>query len=210
MSGNEPVPVVRIVDDNPVLRESVEFMLRAEGFEVAAFESAADFLANDRPSAPGCLVLDVAMPGMSGIELQRLLLARGRTIPVIFLTAHGDIAMAVDAMHEGAYGFEQKPVKPERLLRNIRGAVKRDLESRGIAGDEGGREERYRTLTVREAEVLKEAKRGLKSREIAELLSISQRTVEHYRMSGLRKIGAKGADEVEEALLPVPVRSADS
>lgn len=192
--------LVRIVDDSEALRESLSFMLASEGLDVRTFESAEAFLAEDLPSEPGCLVLDVAMPGMSGIELQKVLLARGRTIPVIFLTAHGDIGMAVDAMLEGAFGFEQKPVKPERLLKNIRAAIEQDLASRGLAAAPspeagGGRA----TFTGRERDVLRLASRGLKSREIADELGISQRTVEHYRMSGLRKAGVKSAAELDPA-----------
>ncbi|WP_295478967.1 response regulator transcription factor [Sutterella sp.] len=182
-------PLVRIVDDNRELLDSLAFMLRCEGYDVAAYESAAAFLAADSPSRGGCLVLDVQMPGLSGIELFNVLGMRGYDVPIIFLTAHADVDMAVYVMREGACDFHQKPMKPETFLPAVARAVARDRAKKGGMTDLQEEVRRWRSLTDREEEIARLVGGGFVSRTIGERLSISRRTVDHYRASGLKKLG---------------------
>ena len=190
-SADAVSPLLRIVDDDEDVRASLAFMLACEGWETRAFASAEAFLSGDTPSRPGCLLLDVRMPGRSGLELQAELVRRREKLPIIFLTAHGDIGMAVGAMREGAFDFIAKPVDPERLLPAVARAVEADLAARG-AGVAGVPAEAA-TLTGRELEIIRLAASGVVSRAIAERLSISRRTVEHYRASALKKLGVQDA-----------------
>lgn len=185
-------PLVRIVDDSPELLESLEFLLRCEGYDVAAYKSAKDFLQSDAPSRPGCLILDVQMPGMTGLELQQLLNARESMLPVIFLTAHGSVDMAVSALHEGAVDFEQKPIRIDRFLPAVARAVEHDLKNRGCLKSDGRNLSR---LTERERNILRAAAFGSTSRQIAKLLGLSARTVEHHRAAALRKLNLRSAAE---------------
>lgn len=188
-------PLVRLVDDNPGMLESLAFVLRCEGYETAAYESAEAFLRADRPSRPGCLMLDVKMPKLSGIELQEILNARRSRLPIIFLTAHGNIDMAVDAMHEGALDFQQKPVDPQKLLDAVARAVAQEMRrSRAAAVSEG--EASLDSLSPREWQVIEMVAEGLTSREIAEKTGISRRTAEHQRASGMKKLGARSPAEL--------------
>ena len=195
-SPQEAKPLIRVVDDNPMLCQSLEFMLRCEGYEVASFASAADFLAGDSPSRGGCLVLDVQMPELSGLELFNVLGMRGYDVPIVFLTAHGDIDMAVSVMREGACDFQQKPVKPETFLPAVARAVARDREKRMGAGDLTNEIRCWRELTEREDEIARLVGLGFVNRTIAQKLGISQRTVEHYRASALSKIGLRSAADI--------------
>lgn len=190
-------PLVRIVDDNPGMLESLAFMLGCEGYDTATYGSAADFLRGDRPSRPGCLVLDVKMPGMSGIELQQLLNGRRSGLPIVFLTAYGSIGMAVDTIHEGAADFLQKPVVPEKLLQAVARAVALDIERRGPGQDAAGdARQRLDALTPREKEVLAWVAKGLSSRETARRIGLSQRTVEHHRAGGMAKLRIKSISDL--------------
>ena len=188
MSRDGSTPLVRIVDDNAELCMSLEFMLQCEGYETAVFSSAENFLAGDTPSRPGCVILDVQMPGRTGIELFDLLTLRGYDIPVIFLTAHGDIDMAVYTMREGACDFHQKPVDPVKFLPAVARAVERDRARRNGASGLSDEIRRWELLTEREEQIARLVACGLVSRTIAERTGISQRTVEHHRASVLHKL----------------------
>ena len=135
MPNSEIKVLVRIVDDDSDLRAAIRFLLESEGWEVADYYSAADFLLNDDPEIPGCLILDVRMPEMTGIELQGELKQHLRQIPIVFLSAHGDIEMAVKTLHEGAVDFLTKPVQEDKLVPVISRAVKLDLIKRGLSFD---------------------------------------------------------------------------
>lgn len=135
MAGSEIKVLVRIVDDDSDLRAAIRFLLESEGWEVADYYSAADFLLNDDPKIPGCLILDVRMPEMTGVELQSELKQHIREIPIVFLSAHGDIEMAVKTLHEGAVDFLTKPVQEDKLVPVISRAVKLDLIKRGLSFD---------------------------------------------------------------------------
>lgn len=188
MPKSEIKVLVRIVDDDSDLRAAIRFLLESEGWEVADYYSAADFLLNDDPEIPGCLILDVRMPGMTGIELQGELKQHLRQIPIVFLSAHGDIEMAVKTLHEGAVDFLTKPVQEDKLVPVISRAVKLDLIKRGLSFDHEEIKERYKELTERETQIVSLLIKGLLNREIGERLGISTRTVEVHRARAFKKL----------------------
>ena len=181
------VPVIRLVDDNASFLESLSFMLIAEGWRTRSYASAHDFLREDDLKAPGCIVLDVQMPGLTGLQLQQRLNERGVRLPIIFLTAHGDIDMAVGALHDGACDFQSKPVNPVKLLASVARAVHKSLE--GDAEDIMNALSRYDSLSAREERILRSVAAGLTSRTIALAQGLSKFTVDHYRADGMRKTG---------------------
>lgn len=188
MPNSEIKVLVRIVEDDSDLRAAIRFLLESEGWEVADYYSAADFLLNDDPEIPGCLILDVRMPEMTGIELQGELKQHLRQIPIVFLSAHGDIEMAVKTLHEGAVDFLTKPVQEDKLVPVISRAVKLDLIKRGLSFDHEEIKERYKELTERETQIVSLLIKGLLNREIGERLGISTRTVEVHRARAFKKL----------------------
>ena len=188
MAGSEIKVLVRIVDDDSDLRAAIRFLLESEGWEVADYYSAADFLLNDDPKIPGCLILDVRMPEMTGVELQSELKQHVREIPIVFLSAHGDIEMAVKTLHEGAVDFLTKPVQEDKLVPVISRAVKLDLIKRGLSFDHETTKERFRDLTEREKQIVLLLTKGLLNREVGERLGISTRTVEVHRARAFKKL----------------------
>lgn len=188
MAGSEIKVLVRIVDDDSDLRAAIRFLLESEGWEVADYYSAADFLLNDDPKIPGCLILDVRMPEMTGVELQSELKQHVREIPIVFLSAHGDIEMAVKTLHEGAVDFLTKPVQEDKLVPVISRAVKLDLIKRGLSFDHEKTKERFRELTEREKQIVLLLTKGLLNREVGERLGISPRTVEVHRARAFKKL----------------------
>ena len=188
MAGSEIKVLVRIVDDDSDLRAAIRFLLESEGWEVADYYSAADFLLNDDPKIPGCLILDVRMPEMTGVELQSELNQHVREITIVFLSAHGDIEMAVKTLHEGAVDFLTKPVQEDKLVPVISRAVKLDLIKRGLSFDHEKTKERFRELTEREKQIVLLLTKGLLNREVGERLGISTRTVEVHRARAFKKL----------------------
>ena len=188
--------LIRIVDDDDSLRDALRFVLETEGWRVADHAGAREFLTRDAPSTPGCVVLDIRMPGMSGIEAQRAMLERGIDLPIIFLTGHGDIDMAVSALQEGALDFIQKPVDNERLLAVIAYAASANLAKRAGRVDAATLLERAASLTERELEIARALADGLVNREIAERLQIAQRTVEVHHAAVMRKLGIRKPAEL--------------
>ena len=185
-------PLIRIVDDEERMRESLAFMLKHEGFECCVYPTAESFLKGDTPSRPGCLLLDVQMDGMTGLELQEEMIRRGITLPIVFLSAHGDLDMAVDAMRRGACAFIQKTADRARLLQAIVDAM---AKSRGAVGDStpGALVAAWNTLTDREKEVAKLVAEGLLNREVGERLGgIAVKTVQVHRSEACSKLGVKG------------------
>lgn len=192
--------LVRIVDDDDSLRDALRFVLETEGWRVADYRSANDFFRGDAPSVPGCVVMDVRMPGLTGIEAQAVMNERGFSLPVIFHTGHGDIDMAVMALHEGAADFIQKPVDNERLLAVIASTAFESLSGAGAVLDGETAKARCAELTNRERDIARLVAEGLTNRLIGERLSIAVRTVEVHRASALRKLGVRTPEEVRAVL----------
>src|SRR5580693_9426339 len=167
-------PIVFVVDDDPAARSAAESLLHSVGLRVEAFASASAFLERTLPDAPCCLVLDVRLPGVSGIELQRDLTARGVTIPIIFITGHGDIPMSVEAMKAGAMEFLTKPFRGQVLLDAIHKAIERDRAARHEQSKTAELRQRVATLTPREREVMQLVISGLLNKQIAAEMRTSE------------------------------------
>jgi two-component system, LuxR family, response regulator FixJ len=184
------IPTVFIVDDDEGVRNSLRLLVKSIGLTALAFVSAQEFLAGYDPLHPGCLILDVRMPGMSGLELQQQLNLRGAIIPVTFITGHGDIPMAVEAMQQGAFDFLQKPFRDQDLIDRIQRALERDRTNRVELGERSRITARRETLTPREREVLALVASGKANKVVAADLGLSQRTVEVHRARVMEKMGA--------------------
>jgi two-component system, LuxR family, response regulator FixJ len=180
-----------VVDDDEGVRNSLKFLLKSVGLATRAFASAAEFLAAHRPDQPGCLVLDVRMPGMSGLELQQQLNLRGAVVPVIFITGHGDVPMAVEAMQQGAFDFLQKPFRDQELIDRIQRALEHDARNRAALAEHDKIRARLDSLTEREREVLGLLTSGKQNKTMAAELGLSQRTVEIHRARIMEKTGAR-------------------
>lgn len=188
--------LIRIVDDDTDLLEATELMLTFSGWRVKCYARALEFLAGDAPSDPGCLILDIRMPDMTGIELQAELNARHYDLPIIVLTGHANVDIAVTTFRAGAFDFLQKPVDEEALMDVIARAAGESLrKKRGIPVGEDLKR-RLETLTAREATVLQYMREGLNTRGIAERLGISERTVYEYRTVIYQKLGTKDVDSL--------------
>jgi FixJ family two-component response regulator len=193
-------PTVLLVDDDPEFRDSVARLLLSVGLETRDFSSVSDFLKADLPDGPTCLVLDVRLPGQSGLELQRELAAANRQLPIIFITAHGDIPMTVRAMKAGAVEFLPKPFRDQDMLDAVQIGLERDRSRRKNAGDAAKLKASFDTLTSREQEIMGLVTAGLMNKQIAGELGVSEITVKVHRGSVMRKMGAKSlADLVRMA-----------
>lgn len=193
-------PIARIVDDEETVRNSESFTLRVAGIQTVVYESAEDFLEHDDMRHPGCVVLDVRMPGMSGLELQEEMTRRGIDLPILFISGHGDIPMAVSALKRGAHDFCEKPVAPDKFRTAVREMIEANVASRKAAIEAAGKRELYDSLTLREADILKLVAQNLLNREIAEKLGIQEHTVKIHRSNGCRKLGVRSALEVSSLL----------
>lgn len=193
-------PLARIVDDEETVRNSESFTLRVAGIQTVVYESAEDFLEHDDMRHPGCVVLDVRMPGMSGLELQEEITRRGIDLPILFISGHGDIPMAVAALKRGAHDFCEKPVAPDKFRAAVREMIEANVASRRAAIESAGKRELYDSLTPREADILKLVAQNLLNREIAEKLGIQEHTVKIHRSNGCRKLGVRSALEVSSLL----------
>lgn len=193
-------PTVFVVDDDEAMRDSLQWLLRSVGLAVDCFASAEAFLAAYDPRRPGCLVLDVRMPGMSGLELQQRLADQGSALPVIVITGHGDVPMAVRAMKAGAIDFIEKPFNNQALLERVGAAVRASTAS--LAEQAQAREIRARleALTPREREVAWAVAAGKQNKAIAFELGISPKTVEVHRHNAMEKMGAATAADLARML----------
>jgi FixJ family two-component response regulator len=187
---------VYVVDDDDAVRDSLSMLFRNAGLAVRSFPSAISFLERAQPRAPACLVLDIRMPGMSGTALQQELLTRGATLPIIFITGHGDIPTAVEAVKKGAYDFIEKPYDDYQLLNQVVNALERSAEIESGQTPAAPDRQRLALLSEREQEVLKHVLAGKPSRQIAEELYISTRTVEFHRARIMQKLGVRSAAEL--------------
>jgi FixJ family two-component response regulator len=192
----EPEPIVFVVDDDRFVRSSTERLVRSAGFNVKTFASAQEFLESARPDGPACLVLDVRMPGQSGLDLQRELTGSGAQIPVIFVTGHGDIPMTVRAMKAGAVEFLTKPYRRNDLLDAIRAAIERDRASRQQRLEVQALRQRYEQLTPREREVMALVVAGLLNKQIAGELATAERTIKFHRAHIMQKMEAESLAEL--------------
>jgi two-component system response regulator FixJ len=194
-------PVIMVVDDDSGVRNAMRSLLKSVGLESALFASAQDFLAAYQPAQPGVLVLDIRMPGMSGLELQQQLNLRGAVIPVIFMTGHGDIPMAVEAMQHGAFDFLQKPFRDQDLLDRIQRAIAKDIEQRQSLGEHERIKTHLESLTAREREVLDLMIQGKQNKVIAQDLGVSPRTVEIHRARVMEKMDAQSVAQLVRMML---------
>jgi FixJ family two-component response regulator len=192
----QPDSVVFVVDDDLSVREAIESLIRSVGLRVETFETAQEFLRSTRPDAPGCVVLDVRLPGLSGLDLQRELAAHGINLPVIFITGHGDIPMSVRAMKAGALEFLTKPFRDQDLLDAIQQALERDLSARQQRTETAELRERFDSLTSREREVIGLVVSGLLNKQIAGELGTSEVTIKIHRSQVMKKMGAGSLAEL--------------
>jgi len=190
MTALEHAATVFVVDDDEAVRSSLRLLLKSLGMPAVTHGSAAEFLAAYDPEQPGCIILDVRMPGMNGLELQDELNRRGAIIPVIFITGHGDVPMAVEAMQHGAFDFLQKPFSDKDLTDRIQRAIATDIRNRTLLGQKDRIRARLAALTRRETQVLQLVTLGKSSKVIATDLGVSQRTVEIHRAHLMEKMGA--------------------
>jgi FixJ family two-component response regulator len=189
-------PTVYFVDDDAAVRDALSLLLSLKGFLSQVFASAETFLETYRPEWRGCLLTDLRMPGMSGVELQQELVARGATLPVVVLTAHGDVATTRAAMKAGAYDFLEKPVDEQILVDVLKSAIAHDSETHGVNREKHRARERFGRLTPRERDVAQLVSEGLQNREIAARLGISPRTVEVYKARMMEKLDCRNLAEV--------------
>ena len=207
--GAEPgAPIVLIVDDDADVRTALGELMESVGLDVRAFASPRELLESDPPDRPGCMVLDVRMPGASGLDLQSQLAARGNAKPVVFLTGHGDIPMSVQAMKAGAVDFLTKPFRDQALIDAVIAGIERDIAQRNAARAVEAHLARYDTLTPRERQVLREVACGRLNKQIAFDLGISEITVKLHRGNVMRKMQAASIGQLVRIweMLPDTIR----
>jgi FixJ family two-component response regulator len=192
----QPDSIVYVVDDDSSVREAIKSLIRSVGLRVETFGTAQEFLHSARPDAPGCVVLDVRLPGLSGLDLQRELAANGINLPVIFITGHGDIPMSVRAMKAGALEFLTKPFRDQDLLDAIQQALERDRGARQQRLETAELRERFDSLTAREREVMGLVVSGLLNKQIAGELGTSEVTIKIHRSQVMKKMGAGSLAEL--------------
>jgi FixJ family two-component response regulator len=189
-------PVVVVIDDDPSVREAIDSLLRSIGLEARSFDSAEKFKRATLPDVPGCIILDVRMPGQSGLDLQRELIDESEKRPIIFITAHGDVPMAVRAMKAGAVEFLSKPFRDQELLDAIQLAIERSRAEFERAAAATDLTRRFETLTVREREVMARVVSGRLNKQIAAELNLSEITVKVHRAHVMRKMQANSVAEL--------------
>ena len=200
---------VFVVDDDDAVRNSLRLLLKSVGLPTVALASAREFLDAWHPAQPGCLVLDVRMPGMSGLELQEELNRRGAVIPVIFISGHGDIPMAVEAIQHGAFDFLQKPFRDQDLIDRVQRALATDQADRQSLAQRDVLRRRYESLTPREQEVLALVTKGKANKVMAGDLGVSQRTVEIHRARVMEKMGAQSLAQLVRMVIDLDLSAAE-
>ncbi len=205
--SRESKAIIAIVDDDPSAREGLSSLIRSAGLQVETFASAAEFLARSGGDAPSCLVLDLQLPGLSGLDLQKRMAQVGIEIPIVFLTGHGDIPASVQAMKAGAVEFLTKPVDDVALLRAIQEAVERDRQSRQHHAEMRELRNRYESLTAREQEVMQQVISGLLNKQVAAELNITEFTVKVHRAHVMRKMQAESLADLVRMAESLEIRS---
>lgn len=190
-SNADATQVVHILDDDEGMRTSLDNLFRSVGYATRAYASVPEFVAAGEDSEPGCLVLDVRLPGMSGLDFQDQLRERGSVLPVVLMTGHGDIPMSVRGMKAGAVDFLSKPFREQDMLDAVAAALARDVESRAMISQDADLKSRYETLSGREREVMGLVVAGKLNKQIAFDLSLSEITVKIHRGNAMKKMGAK-------------------
>jgi FixJ family two-component response regulator len=193
---SETEPIVFVVDDDLSFRRSVERLIRLAGFEVQPFASAREFLAAETPNVPGCLVSDLRMPGLSGLDLQRELTEIGWHIPIIFITGHGDIPMSVRAIKAGAVEFLAKPFRERELIEAIEQALERDRLARMEHQKLAELRDRYESLTPRERQVMAHVVSGMLNKQVAAELNTVEKTIKFHRAHIMEKMAAGSLAEL--------------
>lgn len=189
-------PTVFIVDDDQAIRESLRWLIESVGLAVEAFASADDYLKQYDPSRPGCLLLDVRMPGTSGLDAHRRLARRDGRLPVIIITGHGDVPMAVRSFKDGAFDFIEKPFNDHALLERIQQAIEHDAHRRRDHDERCALIARKRALTPREAQVMQRVVDGRTNRQIAQGLGVTEKTIETHRAAVMRKMQARSVADL--------------
>jgi len=192
----EASPTILVVDDDPQVRDSIGQLLRSLGMDAQLFASVSDFLKSDKPAGPSCLVLDVRLPGRSGLELQRDLAAANRDLPIIFVTGHGDIPMTVQAMKGGAIEFLTKPFRDQDLLHAVQAGLVRDRARRASEQALAAIRERFEALSPREREIMIQVTQGRLCKQIANDIGLAEGTVKVHRSRLMRKMKAGSLPEL--------------
>lgn len=196
--------LIRIVDDDATHCDALRFLLMTEGWEAQTWTSALEFLKQEHDERSGCIILDYQMPELNGVELQDILLRNEIHLPVLFLTAHADVDMAIKIFKKGANDLLKKPVSPDELIAAVEAAVEKDYERRRKENPKLANLALFDELTVRERQVLVLASRGLRNGQIATRLNLSERTVETHRANGYRRLSVKNLQELESFLATIP------
>jgi two-component system, LuxR family, response regulator FixJ len=194
-------PTVFVVDDDEAVRTSLKMLLKSVGRTVVDYPSATAYLSTYQFERPGCLVLDIRMPGMSGLELQDQLNARGAIVPVIFISGHADVPMAVEAVQHGAFDFLPKPFRDQDLIDRVQAAIERDAANRRQLSELQGLRQRLESLTAREREVLDLVTQGKANKVMAGDLGVSQRTIEIHRARVMEKMEANSLAQLVRMMI---------
>ena len=203
----ESEAVIAIVDDDPWVRDGLQRLIRSAGWRAETFASAQDFLSRPGTEEPSCLVLDLQLPGLSGLDLQKRMAEVGLEIPIVFLTGHGDIPASVQAMKAGAVEFLTKPVDDQKLLQAIQEAIERDRRTREQHAEVRELRDRYESLTPREQEVMQQVVSGLLNKQIAAELNITEVTVKFHRGHIMRKMRADSLADLVRMAESLGIRS---
>ena len=191
-----PEPTIHIVDDDPSVLKALKRLLQSAGWHAVTYESADAFLSEHDPVAPGCVILDMSMPGCSGLELQRRLTEKGSSLPVVFLTGHGDVPTTVTAMRGGALNFLSKPVDDETLLASVAEAVQTNRDARESHAEVADARERLSTLTARERQVLERVVAGRLNKQIADELGTGVKTIKVHRARVMQKMESRSVAQL--------------
>jgi FixJ family two-component response regulator len=204
-----PKPTIHVVDDDEAMRDSLVWLLDDDRYEVRTYASGEDFLEQFAPAPPACVILDIRMPGISGVEVHERMARQGMVTPVVFVTGHGDVPMAVDAIKRGAFDFVEKPFNEAKLTSIIERALDKDARHAGQTAAQSEIAARLARLSPREREVLDLVVAGKMNKTIADVMNISIKTVEAHRAKVMEKMGARSLAELVQSVIKVGERAAN-